>query len=326
MVGIDHRGISEEGLRDLLQAVSPSGRVVVFHNRLPVTFHPKIYLFKSGDAAEIAVGSGNLTEGGLFTNYEAGVRLVLATTDPVDAAVLQSVESVLDRWASSTHGTSILLDNEILDQLTASNTVPTEAAMRTETNSSSTTETDEGNRNDTTTALFGARSERRAPALPRNSVATPLPIPGRRFVMTLQRTDVGVGQTTAGTSRRSPEIFIPLAARNANPEFWGWPTGFREDHSKSGKFDRTAVPMRLGGELIHVNMMTWPDKHDFRLRNESLRTTGHVGDILRMEKVDPSLEFEYYVELIPRGTDQYLVCMPRCNQLVRNSRKRFGYY
>ncbi len=32
----------------------------------------------------------------------------------------------------------------------------------------------------------------------------------RGFVMTLQKTDVGRGQTTAGTSARSPEIFIPL--------------------------------------------------------------------------------------------------------------------
>ena len=45
---------------------------MVFHNPLPHTFHPKLYLFKSDDHAEMVMGSGNLTEGGLYTNYEAG--------------------------------------------------------------------------------------------------------------------------------------------------------------------------------------------------------------------------------------------------------------
>ena len=51
----------------------------------------------------------------------------------------------------------------------------------------------------------------------------------RIFAMTLQNTDVGKGQTTPGTSRRSPEIYIPLIARNFAPDFWGWPNKFIED-------------------------------------------------------------------------------------------------
>ena len=53
VAGIDHRGTSAEGLRDLLDAARPNGRVIVFHNRLPYTFHPKVYLFKSPGAAEL---------------------------------------------------------------------------------------------------------------------------------------------------------------------------------------------------------------------------------------------------------------------------------
>ena len=77
IVGIDHRGTSLEGLSDLVEAVGSCGRLIVFHNRLPFTFHPKIYLFKSATAAEVILGSGNLTEGGLFTNYEAAFRFRL---------------------------------------------------------------------------------------------------------------------------------------------------------------------------------------------------------------------------------------------------------
>jgi len=53
IVGIDHNGTSYEGLRDLLAAVQPNGRVIVFHNRLVHTFHPKVYVFKSQNAAEV---------------------------------------------------------------------------------------------------------------------------------------------------------------------------------------------------------------------------------------------------------------------------------
>ncbi len=89
LVGIDHGGTSHEGLRDLLCSVSPNGTVVVFHIRLPHTFHPKIYLFKSTTAADIVVGSGNLAEGGLFSNYEASLRLELNLAEPRHVAALQ---------------------------------------------------------------------------------------------------------------------------------------------------------------------------------------------------------------------------------------------
>ncbi|MFO0335238.1 MAG: phospholipase D family protein, partial [Pseudomonadota bacterium] len=72
LVGVDHRGTSQEALEELLAAVSPPSRVVICHNNLPfTTFHPKLYLFSSPTAAELLVGSGNFTEGGLFTNCEA---------------------------------------------------------------------------------------------------------------------------------------------------------------------------------------------------------------------------------------------------------------
>ena len=144
--------------------------------------------------------------------------------------------------------------------------------------------------------------------------------------MTLQRTDVGVGQTTTGTSRRSPEIFIPLSARNAAPEFWDWPFSFEEDPLRLGKLDRTGVSMRLGTETINVNMMTWPARHDFRIRCEALRSAGNVGDILHLEKVKPETGYEYFAEIVPQGTSQYPSFLASCNQPVRNSIKRFGYY
>ena len=344
VAGIDHRGTSSEGLRDLLYAVSPRGRIIVFHNRLPFTFHPKVYLFKSSAAAEVLVGSGNLTEGGLFTNYEASLRLSLDLADPKQAKVLQSLERVLDSWADLSTGAALVLDEALLARITGLGLVPSEALAVSEPG-----DMERGIdkiRPGRTGLPFAARGEYRAPPFPRPGVvpeasttetvqASPTPTPTSQapatfsaagFVMTLQRTDVGVGQTTAGASRRSPEIFIPLGARDADPDFWSWPAGFVPDPGKPGKLDRRGVRVRLGSETISMNMMTWPDKHDFRLRSEALRSAGNVGDILRMEKVEPGSGYEYYAEVVPQGTSQHPVYLALCRRPVRNSRKRYGYY
>lgn len=333
IVGIDHRGTSFEGLSDLIEAVAPHGRVIVFHNRLPYTFHPKIYLFKSDTAAEVILGSGNLTEGGLFTNYEAALRLSFDLTDSIEAARLRSIEDVLDAWANPALGTAQILDETILNRLLDLDLVPKEALAAPEMRDTMAPQsTAAGNVEDEveTEPLFAARPEPRAPTTPRSTKAEEVGKPRtgtKGFVMTLHRTDVGVGQTTTGTSRRSPEIFIPLSARNANPNFWKWPHAFIPDPSKQGKSDRSNVRMSLDGQIISVNMMNWPDKHDFRLRNEALRNAGSVGDIMLMEKVDDlACDFEYYVEIISKGTSQFSVYRAFCTESVPNSEKRYGYY
>ena len=357
IAGIDHQGTSAEGLRDLLDAAKPNGRIVVFHNRLPFTFHPKLYLFKSSVAAELLIGSGNLTEGGLFTNYEATLRVALNLSDPEQAAILQSVEQVLDTWANTSSGTAHILDDSLLERLIALGLVPLEALIVQNTKDATGSpkseaeyidpekSTGQETESDSSDSPFIARAEPRAPAFPRatasqekSQVRTKRPMTRQEhdieplilgvtgFVMTLQRTDVGIGQTTAGTSRRSPEIFIPLSARDAEPDFWDWPHSFESDPRRPDKFDRFGVRMYLGAEIVNVNMMTWPDKHDFRLRSEALRSAGNIGDILRMEKVDPTLGFEYYVEVIPQGTSQYPIYSALCLQSVRNSKKTYGYY
>lgn len=128
IAGIDHGGTSSEGLQDLLDAVSPTGRIIIFHNRQPYTFHPKIYLFKSFDKADLVVGSGNLTEGGLYTNYEAGLRLSLDLTDTDQKGVLHTVEQMLDSW-SDLKGCAKILDDDLLRELKERKLVLPEAAI-----------------------------------------------------------------------------------------------------------------------------------------------------------------------------------------------------
>ena len=266
----------------------------------------------------------------MFTNYEAALHVSLRLADPRDASVLRSIERTLDAWADLSTGAALVLDHALLARLIASGLTPSETA---DPSASGGAKGDDSGRTDPAGSLFAARTEPGPPAVPvhgRDQEAPPADKPtsvGRLgFVMTLQQTDAGVGQTSTGTSRRSPEIFVPLAARDDDPAFWGWPEAFTEDPDKPGKRDRREVRMRLGDEVVLVSMMTWPDRHDFRLRNEKLRSAGRPGDVLRIEKAGPGADHEYAAEVIRQGTSRHAAHLDRCRQVVRNSEKKYGYY
>lgn len=355
--GIDAGGTSLEGLKDLLEAVEDRGQVFVFKNANSSTFHPKVYLFKNEKEAELLVGSGNLTEGGLFTNYEAGLLLRLSLDVNEHAELLTTVEHALDAWSIPTDRLCYKLDLAFLQKLVEEEYLPDERTARGGDESKVLIKQGP----DKTESLFARRPVPAAPYVAKTGkdvqldraedeqtdeisededliVINPPPVPSQPgtynvFLMTLQNTDVGVGQTTIGTSRRSPEIFIPLICRDYDPLFWGWPNDFLADPewtgpldgNERGKMDRAGVMVRLGGDTFPVTMWYNPDKRDLRIRSEHMRSAGNVGDILYVERSDGASGFAYYVEVIPQGTARHAEFLAKCTQAVRNSRKRWAY-
>jgi HKD family nuclease len=359
-IGIDSGGTSAEGLQDLIEAVSPAGKLWVFHNANTSTFHPKIYLFKSADAAELVVGSGNLTEGGLFTNYEAAVRLVLDLAAPADRELLANVEEVLDKWSSAIPGICYALDGELLKKLVALGKVPTEEKVP-EAEERSPTTADEMSLNESMFKGVRVPPAPKAPPSKRprttvpSSIAAKLPAAGatttglRAFVMTLQKTDAGYGQVRSGTARRSPEIFIPIRAVDSDPAFWGWPNQFAIDKawsrthakwiaSKKGsargssrplhKLDRAGVVIRIvnSGALVSATMWYNPNKVDLRIRQEQLRSAGNVGDILILAAASQGASCDYEFEVVRRSDPRFGSLAKACsNKAGANSKKRYGY-
>lgn len=61
-----------------------------------VIFHPKIYFARSATAANLILGSANLTIGGLSHNIEASVSMVLDMADPSDADLVADIEAKID--------------------------------------------------------------------------------------------------------------------------------------------------------------------------------------------------------------------------------------
>ena len=84
--------------------------------------------------------------------------------------------------------------------------------------------------------------------------------------------------------------------------------------------------MRLGTRIINVNMMTWPDKSDFRLRSEALRSAGNINDILVLELLGEGAPAEYNVEVIIPSSQEYARYLAICNNSVKGkSLKKWGY-
>lgn len=105
---------------------------------MPFTFHPKLYLFKSPSAAEVLIGSGNLTEGGLYTNYESTVKINLDLSKTDDREVARSIEHELDHWSDTSTGAAKHLDAPLLEKLVAAGLVQSESGPDPDTDQTTT--------------------------------------------------------------------------------------------------------------------------------------------------------------------------------------------
>ncbi len=319
-------------------------------------FHPKTYHIRRHDSSEAAfVGSANLTAAGLALHVEAGITLDTREGDAPHH--LSQIAAAIDAWfVEQREGMTLVTGVHALDELVERGVLalaPPPRAAFTDKDKEGALSTKisrprlkqlvslprvkeiSEDTEDTEQAYEAPQIDRvpeeRASGKDNNSVTEVASSAWaqagkyRAFLMTLQKTDVGSGQITKGTSRRSPEIFIPLAARNADPDFWGWPDLFRPDVNNQGKMDRFGVKMRIGTRIFDVNMMTWPAKHDFRLRSEQLRSAGNIGDILYLERSNGQSGFTYYVEVIPQGIARHGQYLALCVNAVRNSTRRWGY-
>jgi HKD family nuclease len=127
IVGFDVKSTSAEALKKINSLGVNSALV---HNaRGGHTFHPKIYLFEaSGEKAEVFIGSNNLTDGGLYTNYEASTRTTFEF--PADNEEYIQFFSSLEIYLHPSGNTAQVLTKELIDILVARGEVPNEKEIR----------------------------------------------------------------------------------------------------------------------------------------------------------------------------------------------------
>ena len=79
---------------------------------------------------QLIIGSGNLTEGGLFSNYEINLQVELDLNNEEDKTLFLDIQNVLDEWSSHQDGLCLKLDEGLLAQLEDEGLIMSEAIAR----------------------------------------------------------------------------------------------------------------------------------------------------------------------------------------------------
>lgn len=116
VLGIDGGVATREALE---LAIELFDIVDVFHDLDTRTYHPKIYCVECEDEALVVVGSSNLTEGGLYRNYEGNVFLRLRQGNIRDVRVLKELRAYRDQLRAEGMPCR-RLDRDLIEQLSAS--------------------------------------------------------------------------------------------------------------------------------------------------------------------------------------------------------------
>lgn len=107
LAGIDQHNTTAEALYKLLNLCD---ELYVVHDRaFAQTYHPKLFVIRAEEQAWVAVGSNNLTRGGLCTNYEICHTQVLNLADTLDQ---QSYQSLMEPVA-------IYQESDLIKRITA---------------------------------------------------------------------------------------------------------------------------------------------------------------------------------------------------------------
>lgn len=269
-LGVDLGGTSKEVLREV---ASWPAEVWIFKNRVPgITFHPKVYLLRWPASAEIIVGSNNLTDGGLYRNYEAATRTTFSL--PVDEAEYQQAIRSLRRFLQPDGPTAVRLTPEYLERLLILREIPSEVEAR---------RTRGEHRELQPTSLATARATFGYESVP---LAPRLPVELQRFLLSIRdqqqaefqrrrRRAARAALENANADQPLPELIpqpsrpelpaqldaqafyinpvtsrnpnnpnipgeqrIPLEALEVAQEFWGWPDNYTRKENPRGGSER----------------------------------------------------------------------------------------
>jgi hypothetical protein len=356
-VGVDLYSTSKEGLIDLLEA-TPGGEIFVYRNNGPYTFHPKVYVFKSEQRADIIVGSGNLTGGGLFTNYEASLAASLDLSTHADAEFLGIIEATMNVWSKAQEGICYSLTASFLEQLIGAGIVRSEAELAEMQKSAaqqqpalakdSTGTTASGAPDVPARALFKTFAVPLPPPIPARPVQAPPQVahlePGEEevvgivsaaieamsgaptFVISVLTVDLPV----PGSSN---EVTITKYIRNAQPEFWGWNSQFQGPHATTGQYRRN-IHIRYGDHVISAYLLDFPGRKpdgtkasaDFRLGSIApIVADLHQEDDLIILSVSTEPGVDYLARVVRVGDPEHEQLMNGM-QLYSRSRSQNGTY
>lgn len=326
--GIDHMGTSKEALEYSLRQFAGVYVTNVSSSRQS-TFHPKLYIFYSDNAAVCYYGSHNLTVGGTETNFEGGVKILFDRRVRDDEEAFQQL---LGCWTSLLPGNCAAtskLDLKALEELVAEGVLLEESkSVRGARGSASRRRRPSGafkvkppsgipkgviSRSQTTRRRGRRRGGRRGMDM--------LSIPAKSLVIQI-------------VPHHNGEIFLSKIAVDQCPEFFGYPfSGKTTPKKKSNKaypqrkpdpvvditvFDAAGRPIpsldRVGFPL---NMVYYKAKSEIRItmNPDHARGIPHYS-VLVMTRSETDSDSDYEMEIYSPGSERFREFMEVCTQTL----------
>lgn len=297
-LGIDHQGTTVEGLQRIL---SIADEAFIFHNaRGGATFHPKMYVFeKHNDQVSVILGSSNLTLGGLYTNYEANIRIDFQL--PEDADKLQEARQLWQGILDAPDRVLRPLSHDLIRTLQLRGQILSERVLR-RTRAASETQQQHTR----------AQSGTEIPENPFSSIRVPLPPPvdGELLARPTRQRPTPQTQSELIDTELHPqvrsfllmlnpidrpripgEIRVPLRAIYSNPYFWHYPENYNLIERDGSEYWEWYPVWRITSHHVNppqivverVRMYHYPRRSEFRLYTGTFQNVGGSGgDILRL--------------------------------------------
>lgn len=126
-IGIDLDGTSYEALLNLFTLCN---ELYVIHSEdFSTTYHSKIYLLENEQKAWCAVGSNNLTGGGLWTNFESCSIQIFKL--PAEKNELDNIHAIMEKYTDSTYPCSAKISSiNDIDTLLNANYISKEVTQK----------------------------------------------------------------------------------------------------------------------------------------------------------------------------------------------------
>lgn len=134
---------------------------------------------------------------------------------------------------------------------------------------------------------------------------------------------------TRQRSGYSRELYIPLHARDANPDFWDWPHAFKADGAYLNRRISLRIHPASGGAPVTDNyrLYHYEDRSEFRLNASPLIEGSSPGDLLVVNRLpDEDESADYEAKIVRSSNPRHSSLLAQCTESVpNNSPKRYRY-
>ena len=351
IIGIDHGGTSLEAVDTIHQLTTKyGGHLWIVHNPQGSphpTYHPKMWLFSSNESSDrlLLVGSGNLTQGGLYTNYEAGLAVLAAATD----TVISETENFFNTMMNPSLGDVTQCTTPLLTALHNSGQLPSEIELNRINMASNSLRRSTQHSKAHTPHFPGrnlhATSPRPAPNLPRPSITIRAPaamVPRSRISSKLA--PLHDAFYIMVSMKNKTEVFLAKQPLTTDPAFFGAPfRGLTTPRSPQGLPQPQADPPPLVRIVLHTSPPHTVPSHPLKMwtytygssANDDFRTnfTKPIQDQIPDNSIvvferDPdgtNSHLQFAIDIYPPTHPDYPIHQQMCSIKLPNSNRFYGW-